>query len=119
MTQTLEEELRGGNYLRINLVDQFISNVIDRIRPVLEVKRLFTFRNMDISGCMCKNIACDTTIQDLGIRLETEIRSFRRCINRYILVLEYEMIEKGKVNLVVRDQRIILGRSNLSYFKRP
>ena len=41
---------------------------------------------MDISGCMCKfceDIAFDTTIDDLGIRLENEIGSFRRFISCY------------------------------------
>ena len=67
---------------------------------------------MNISGCICKfceDIAFDTTIKDLGIRLENEIGSFRGYISRYIHVLEYEMIENGKVNTIVRDHRIFLG----------
>ena len=108
-TYKIQKELRGGNCLRINLLGQFISNAIDRIRPFLEDKRSLTFRNMDISGCMCKfceDIAFDTTIEDLGIRLENEIGSFRRFISRYLHVLKYEMIENGKVNPVVRDKRM-------------
>ena len=64
---------------------------------------------MNISGCMrkfCEDIAFDTTIEDLGIRLENEIGSFRRFISRYLHVLKYEMIENGKVNPVVRDKRM-------------
>ena len=108
-TYEIQKEIKGGNYLRINLLGQFISNVIERIRPFLEDKKSLKFRNMNISGCMCKfceDIAFDTTIEDLGIRLENEIGSFRRFISRYLHVLEYEIIEIGKVNPVVHDQRI-------------
>ena len=111
-TYKIQKEIRGGNYLRINLLGQFISNVIERIRPFLEDKKSLKFRNMNISGCMCKfceDIAFDITIEDLGIRLENEIGSFRGHISCYIHVLEYEMIENGKVNPFVCDQRIFLG----------
>ena len=108
-TYEIQKEIKGGNYLRINQLGHFISNVIERIRPFLEDKKSLKFRNMNISGCMCKfceDIAFDTTIEDLGIRLENEIGSFRRFISRYLHVLEYEIIEIGKVNPVVHDQRI-------------
>ena len=75
-TYEIQKEIKGGNYLRINLLGQFISNVIERIRPFLEDKKSLKFGNMNISGCMCKfceDIAFDTTIEDLGIRLENEI----------------------------------------------
>ena len=65
-------EIRGGRYLRINLLGQFISDIIEIIRPFLEDKRLSTFRNMDIGGCMCKfcqDIVCDNTIEPIGVRL--------------------------------------------------
>ena len=69
-TYEIQKEIKEGNYLRINLLGQFIYNVIEKIRPS------FKFINMNISGCMCKfceDIAFDTTIEDLGIRLENEI----------------------------------------------
>ena len=71
-TYEIQKEIKGGNYLRINLLGQFISNVIERIRPFLEDKRSLTFRNMDIGGCMCKfcqDIVCDNTIEPIGVRL--------------------------------------------------
>ena len=58
----------------------------------------------------CEAIVFDTTIEDIGIWLENEIGSFRGFVSHYIPVFEYEMIENGKVNPVVRDQRIFLGR---------
>jgi len=45
-------------------------------------------------------------IEDIGMKLENEIGSFRGFVSPYIPVLEYEMIENGKVNPVVPDQRI-------------
>ena len=110
-TYQIQKEMRGGRYLRINLLGQFISNVIERIRPFLEDKKPLKFRNMNINGCMCKfcqDITFDTTIEDLGIMLESEIGSLKGFINHYIRVLEYEMIENGKVNPVVRNQKIFL-----------
>ena len=56
----------------------------------------------------CQDITFDTTIEDLGIMLESEIGSLKGFINHYIRVLEYEMIENGKVNPVVRNQKIFL-----------
>ena len=56
----------------------------------------------------CQDITFDTTIRDLGIMLESEIGSLKGFINRYIRVLEYEMIDNGKVNLVVHNQKIFL-----------
>ena len=44
------------------------------------------------------------------MKLENEIGSFRGFVSHYIPVLEYEMIENGKVNQVVCEQRIFLGR---------
>ena len=112
-TYQIQKEMRGGRYLRINLLGQFISDVIEKIRPFLEDKRSFMFRNMDIGRCMCKfceDIVFDITIEDIGVRVENEIGSFRGFVSHYIPVLEYEMIENGKVNPVVGDQRIFLGR---------
>ena len=68
----VQKEIRGGRYLRINLLGQFISDIIEIIRPFLGDKRLSTFRNMDIGGCMCKfcqDIVCDNTIEPIGVRL--------------------------------------------------
>ena len=59
---------------------------------------------------LCEDIAFDTTIEDLGLMLENEIKSFRGYIYRYIYVLEYDLMKNGKINPVVRDQRIFLGR---------
>ena len=112
-TYEIKKEIRGDNYMRINLLGQFISDVIERIRPFLEDKKSLKFRNIKISGCMCKlceDIAFDTTIEDLGIMLENEIKSFRGYISRYIYVLEYDLMKNCKINPVVRDQRIFLGR---------
>ena len=79
---------------------------------------------MDISGCMCKfceDIAFDTTIEDLSIRLETEIGSFRQFISCYILVLEYEKSKMVRLTqLCVTTE--FFGKTNesiASYFKRP
>ena len=58
----------------------------------------------------CQDIVCDNTIEPIGVRLQSEIGSFKGFISRYIPILEYEMIENGKVNPVVRVQRIFLGR---------
>ena len=69
-TYEIQKEIKGGNYLRINLLGQFIYNVIDRIRPFLEDKKSLKFRSMNINGCMCKfcqDITFDTTIEDLGL----------------------------------------------------
>ena len=108
----MQKEIKGGNFLRINLLGQFIYDVIDRIGPCLEDKKSLKFRNMNISGCMCKfcqDITFDTTIEHLGIMLESEIASLKGFISHYIHVLQYKMIENGKVNPVVHDQRIFLG----------
>ena len=89
------------------------ANVIDRIRPFLEDKKSLKFTNMNINGCMCKfcqDITFDTTIEHLGIMLESEIASLKGFISHYIHVLQYKMIENGKVNPVVRDQKIFLVR---------
>ena len=112
-TYKIQVDIRGGKYLRIKLLGQFISDVIEGIRPFLEDKRSLVFRSMDIGGCMCKfceDIVFHTTKEDIGERLENEIGSFKRFLSRYIPVLEYQMIENGKVNPVVRDQRNFLGR---------
>ena len=109
----VQKEIRGGRYQRINLLGQFISDIIERIRPSLEDKRSLTFRNMDIGGCMsrfCQNVVFDTTIEAIGVRLESEIGSFKEFVSRYIPILDHEMIENGKVNPIVRDQRIFLRR---------
>ena len=106
-TYEIEKEIRGDNYMRIKLLDLFISDVIERIRPFLEVK------NVKISGCMCKvcqDITFDSTIEDLGKLLENEITTFKGYLSRYILVLDYDLVENGKINPVVRDQRIFLQR---------
>ena len=109
----IQKEIRGGRYLRINLLGQFISDIIEIIRPFLEDKRSLTFRNMDIGGCMCKfcqDIVFDTTIEVIGVSIESEIGSFKGFISRYIPILEYEMIENGNVNPIVCDKRIFFGR---------
>ena len=43
-TYEIEKDIRGDNYMRIKLLDLFISDVIERIKPYLEVK------NVKISG---------------------------------------------------------------------
>ena len=35
-TYEMQKEIKGGNFLRINLLGYFIYDVIDRIRPFLE-----------------------------------------------------------------------------------
>ena len=112
-TYEMQKEIKTGNFLRINLLGHFIYDVIDKIRPFLEDKKSLKFANMNINGCMCKicqDIAFDTTIEDIGIILENEIGSLKAYINCYINVLQYEMINNGKVNLVVRNQKIFLRR---------
>ena len=37
-TYEIEKEIRGDNYMRIKLLDLFISDVIEKIRPFLQVK---------------------------------------------------------------------------------
>ena len=47
----MQKEIKGGNFLRINPLGQFIYDVIDRIRQFLEDKKSLKFRNMNNSGC--------------------------------------------------------------------
>ena len=68
----MQKEIKGGNFLRINLLGQFIYDVIDRIRQFLEDKKSLKFRNTNINGFMCKfcqDIVCDNTIEPIGVRL--------------------------------------------------
>ena len=58
----------------------------------------------------CKDIALETSIKDLGILLESEIASLKGYINRQLNVLQYKMIKNGKVNLLMREQKIFLVR---------
>ena len=107
-TDEIQKEIKGGNFVRINLLGRFIYNVIDRIRPFLENNKYLKFR-----GCMCKSckdIALETSIKDLGILLESEIASLKGYINRQLNVLQYKMIKNGKVNLLMREQKMFLVR---------
>lgn len=104
-TYEIEKEIRGDNYMRIKILDLFVSDVIEKIRPFLQVK------NVKISGCMCKicqDITFDSTIEDLGNLLEAEITTFKGYLSHYIHVLDYDLVENGKINPVVRDQKIFL-----------
>ena len=107
-TYKIQKEIKGGNFLRINLLGHFIYDVIDRIRPFLENNKYLKFR-----GCMCKSckdIDLETSIKDLGILLESEIASLKGYINRQLNVLQYKMIKNGKVNLLMREQKMFLVR---------
>lgn len=107
-TDEIQKEIKGGNFVRINLLGRFIYNVVDRIRPFLENNKYLKFR-----GCMCKScqdIALETFIKDLGILLESEIASLKGYINRQLNVLQYKMIKNGKVNLLMREQKMFLVR---------
>ena len=107
-TDEIQKEIKGGNFVRINLLGRFIYNVIDRIRPFLENNKYLKFR-----GCMCKsckNIDLETSIKDLSILLESEIASLKGYINRQLNVLQYKMIKNGKVNLLMREQKMFLVR---------
>ena len=104
-TYEIEKEIRGDNYMRIKILDLFVSDVIEKIRPFLQVK------NVKISGCMCKicqDITFDSTIEDLGNLLEAEITTFKGYLSHYIHVLDYDLVENDKINHVVHDKKIFL-----------